>query len=211
MEKDANFDFDESCRTAFDEIKSMKSILVTASIMLTHDWKNDYEIVCDASDYAMGAVLGQRNEKIFKAIYYAGKTFNKAQENYSTIEKGILAMVFAYENFRPYILGSHVIIIHIDHATIRYLMEKKEAKPRLIRWALLLQEFDLKIKDKKGSDNLIAYHLSRLEMTTRNEKGTEIAENFPDERVFLFSVQTPWYADIVNYLACGVVPPEFRY
>ena len=154
--------------------------------------------------------MGQRNEKIFKAIYYAGKTFNKTQENYSTIEKGMLEMVFAYEKFRPYILGSHVII-HIDHAAIRYLMEKKEAKPRLIRWALLLQEFDLKIKDKKGSDNVIAYHLSRLEMTTGNEKGTEIAENFPDEQVFLFSVQTPWYADIVNYLACGVVPPEFSY
>ena len=207
MEKDAKFDFNESCRTAFDEIKSR---LVTASIMLPPDLNNDYEIVCDASDYAMGAVLGQRNEKIFKAIYYAGKTFNKTQENYSTIEKGMLAMVFAYEKFRPYILGSHVII-HIDHAAIRYLMEKKEAKPRLIRWALLLQEFDLKIKDKKGSDNVIAYHLSRLEMTTGNEKGTEIAENFPDEQVFLFSVQTPWYADIVNYLACGVVPPEFSY
>ena len=76
---------------------------------------------------------------------------------------------------------------------------------------MLLQEFDLEIKDKKGSDNVIAVHLSRLEMTTGNEKGTEIAENFLDEKLFLLSVQTPWYADIVNYLACGVVPPEFSY
>ena len=73
-------------------------------------------------------------------------------------------MVFACEKFRFYILGSHVII-HIDHAAIRYLMAKKEAKPRLNRWVLLPQEFDLEIKDKKGSDNVIAYHLSRLEMT----------------------------------------------
>ena len=166
--------------------------------------------MCDASDYAMGAVLGQRTENIFKAIYYANKTFNETQENYSTIEKEMLAMVFACKKFRPYILGSHVII-HTDHVVIKYLMAKKEAKPRLIRWVLLLKEFDIEIKDKKGSDNVIADHLSRLEMNAEKEKGTEIAENFPDEQLFLLSVQTPWYADIVNYLACGVMPPEFSY
>ena len=81
LEKDANFDFDESCRSAFEEIKSR---LVSAPIMLTPDWNNEFEIMCDASDYAIGALLGQRIEKIFKAIYYANKTFNEAQENYST-------------------------------------------------------------------------------------------------------------------------------
>ena len=134
LEKDAKFDFDESCRFSFDEIKSR---LVTAPIMLTPDWNNDYEIMCNASNYAMGVVLGQRTEKILKAIYYASKTFNEAQENYSIIEKEMLAMVFACEKFRPYIPGSQVII-HIDYAAIKYLMEKKEAKPRLIRWVLLL-------------------------------------------------------------------------
>ena len=158
--------------------------------MLTHEWNNDYETISDASDYAMGAVLGQRTEKIFKAIYYASKAFNEAQENHSTIEKEMLSMVFAYEKFRSYILGSH-IIIHTDHAAIKYLMAKKEAKPRLIRWVLLLQEFDLEIKDNKGSDNVIADHLSRLEMTTGKEKGTKIVEIFPDEQLFLLSVQTP--------------------
>ena len=136
--------------------------------------------MCDVSDYAMGAVLGQRTENIFKAIYYASKTFNEAQENYSTIEKEMMAMVFACEKFRSYTLGSHVII-HTDHAAIRYLMAKKEARPRVIRWVLLPQEFDLEIKDKNGSDNVIADHLSRLEMTAGNEKGTEIAKKIPDE------------------------------
>ena len=75
LEKETKFDFDESCRSAFDEIKSR---LVTTPIMLTPDWNNDYEIMCDASDYAMGAVLGQKTEKIFKAIYYASKNFNEA-------------------------------------------------------------------------------------------------------------------------------------
>ena len=91
--------------------------------------------MCNASDYAMGAVLRQKADKVFKAIYYSSKTFNEAQENYSTTENEMLAMVFSCEKFKPYILGSHVII-HIDHATIKYFMAKKEAKPRLMRWVL---------------------------------------------------------------------------
>ena len=134
LEKDAKFDFDESCKSAFEEIKYK---LVSAPIMLTPNLNNEFEIMCDASDYAMGASLGQRTEKIFKAIYYASKTFNEAQENYFTTEKEMLAMVFACEKFRPYILGSHVVI-HNDHDAIKYLMESKDAKPRLIRWVLLL-------------------------------------------------------------------------
>ena len=119
-------------------------------------------------------------------------------------------MVFACEKFRPHILGSHVII-HTDHAEIKYLMATKEAKPRLIRWVLLLQEFDLEIKDKKGCDNVIADHLSRVITTNVIEKETEVSKNFPDEQLFQLSFQSPWYADIVNFLACGVMPPEFSY
>ena len=168
LDKDTKFEFDNSCLSAFKEIKFR---LVIASIMATPYWNKELEIMCDASDYAMGEVLGQRTEKIFRTIYYTSKTFNEAQENYSTIEKEILAMVFSCEKFRPYILGSHVII-HTDHATIKYLMAKKDAKPRLIKWVLLLEEFNLEIKDKKGSDNVTADHLSRRERPTEEERRT---------------------------------------
>ena len=178
--------------------------------MAKPDWNREFEIMCDANDFAMGVVLGQKVEKVFKAIYYARKTFNEAQENYSTTEKEMLAIVFACEKFRPYILGSHVII-HTDHAAIKYLMEKKEVKVRLIRLALLLQEFDLEIKVKKGCDNVIANHLSRVEKPIVQDEEREIAENFPDEQFFQLSLQSPWYADIVNFLACGIMPPEFIY
>ena len=134
LEKDTKFNFDESCQNYFEEIKSK---LVEAPIMTKPDGNREFEIMCDASDFVMGAVLGQKVEKVFKAIYYANKTFNEAQENYSTTEKEMLAIVFACENYRPHIWGSHVII-HTDHAAIKYLMAKKEAKPRLIRWVLLL-------------------------------------------------------------------------
>ena len=207
LEKDTKFNFDESCYNYFEEIKS---ILVEALIMVKLDWNREFEIMCDASDFAMGVVLGQKAEKVFKAIYYARKTFNEAKENYSTTEKEMLAIVFACEKFRSYILGSHVII-HTDHVAIKYLMAKKEAKPRLIRWVLLLQEFDLEIKDKKGCDNVIADHLSRVEKPAVQEEEREIEENFPDEQLFQQSLQSPWYADIVNFLACGIIPPEFSY
>ena len=177
LKKDANFKFDEFCQRSFEEIRSK---LVEAPIMVKPDWVKEFEIMCDVSDYAMGAVLGQRTDKMFKAIYYARKTFNEAQENYSTTEKEKLAIVFACEKFRPYILGSHVIIL-TDHAAIKYLMAKKEAKLRLIRWVLLLQEFDMEIKDKKGCDNVIVDHLLRVEKPTVQEEEKEIAEHFLDE------------------------------
>ena len=172
LEKDTKFVFDESCRAAFEEIKAR---LVEAPIMASQDWEKEFEIMCDVIDYAMGAVLGQRQDKMFRAIYYASKTFNEAQKNYSTSKKEMLAMVFACEKFRPYILGSHVII-HTNHAAIKYLMAKKEAKQRLIRWVLLLQEFDIKIKDKKDCDNVIVDHLSLIERTTEEEEEKEVAE-----------------------------------
>ena len=203
LEKDNKFNFDESCHNSFEEIKSR---LVEAPIMAKPNWNREFEIMCDASDFGMGAVLEHKAEKVFKAIYYASKTFNEAQENYSTIEKEMLAIVFACEKFRPYILVSHVNI-HTDHATIKYLMAKKAAKPRFIRWVLLLHEFNLEIKDKKGCDNVIADHLSRVEKPAVQEEEREIAENFPNEQLFQLSFQSPWYADIVNFLACGVMPP----
>ena len=119
-------------------------------------------------------------------------------------------MVFACEKFWPYILGSHVII-QTNHATIKYLMENKDGKPILIRWVLLLQEFSIDFKDKKGSDNVTANHLSRIEKPIEEEKGIEIEENSLDEQLFQVTVHIPWYADMVNYLACGIMPPELTY
>ncbi|GJU52060.1 putative nucleotidyltransferase, ribonuclease H [Tanacetum coccineum] len=118
--------------------------------------------MCDASDYAVGAVLGQRVDKHFKPIHYANKTMNKAQENYITTEKDLLAVVFAFDKFHQYLVLSKTIVF-TDHSALRYLFTKQDAKPRLIRWILLLQEFDIKIRDKKGAENLAADHLSRLE------------------------------------------------
>ena len=112
------------------------------------------------------------------------------------IEKEFLALVFPFEKFRPYLIGSHVIVL-TDHAALKHLLSKKDAKPRLMRWVLLLQEFDCEITDIKGSENPVADHLSRIVCV----RGTEapIFECFSNEQLFIVK-SDPWHAKIVNYL-----------
>ncbi|CAN6707379.1 unnamed protein product [Malus baccata var. baccata] len=203
LQKDVTFDFNEECEKAF---KHLKEMLTSAPIIRPPNWSIPFELMCDASDYALGAVLGQRKDKQPHVIYYASRTLNDAQLNYSTTEKELLAVVFALDKFRSYLLGTKVII-YTDHAALKYLLTKKEAKPRLIRWMLLLQEFDIEIRDKKGSENVVADHLSRL---VHEEEVVPIPETFPDEQLMSIEVSMPWYADLVNYLASKVIPSEFN-
>ncbi|KAH9751080.1 hypothetical protein KPL71_014142 [Citrus sinensis] len=148
------------------------------------DWSLPFEIMCDASNYAIGAVLGQRVGRAAHVIYYASRTLDSAQCNYSTTEKELLVIVFALEKFRSYLLGTKVIVFS-DHAALRYLLAKKEVKPRLICWILLLQEFNLEIHDKKGTKNVVADHLSRL---TTSEEAAPLKDDFPDEHLFVTQV-----------------------
>ena len=139
-------------------------------------------------------------------IYYASKTLDSAQANYTTTEKEFLAVIFALEKFRSYIVGSPVTIF-TDHAALKYLLSKKDIKPRLTRWILLCQEFNLTIKDKKGVQNVVADHFSLL-VPESISHGLPISDSFPDEQLFAL-VHCPWYADIVNYLVTGQIPPQW--
>ncbi|RVW13757.1 Retrovirus-related Pol polyprotein from transposon 17.6 [Vitis vinifera] len=157
LAKDAKFIWDERCQNSFDQLKKF---LTTTPIVRAPNWQLPFELMCDASDFAIGAVLGQREDGKPYVIYYASKTLNEAQRNYTTTEKELLAVVFALDKFRAYLVGSFIIVF-TDHSALKYLLTKQDAKARLIRWILLLQEFDLQIKDKKGVENVVADHLSR--------------------------------------------------
>ncbi|CAN6711694.1 unnamed protein product [Malus baccata var. baccata] len=202
LQREVAFEFTKECTESFNQLKEL---LTTAPIIVPPDWSLPFELMCDASDYALGAVLGQRKDKRPHVIYYASRTLNDAQLNYSTTEKELLAVVFALDKFRSYLIGTKVIVF-TDHAALKYLLTKKEAKPRLIRWILLLQEFDIEIRDKKGSENVVADHLSRM---VHNEESLPILETFPDEQLLSIKVSAPWYADIVNFLVSKRIPSEF--
>jgi hypothetical protein len=132
--KETPFIFNEECKQAFG---ALKKILTSTPIIQPPNWGVHFEIMCDASNYAVGAVLGQHVDKRPHFIYYASRTLNNEQLNYSTTDKELLAIVFALDKFRSYLLGSKVII-YSDHVAMKYLFYKKDAKSRLIRWILLL-------------------------------------------------------------------------
>uniref|UniRef100_A0A151UHB5 Retrovirus-related Pol polyprotein from transposon opus n=1 Tax=Cajanus cajan TaxID=3821 RepID=A0A151UHB5_CAJCA len=161
--------------------------------------------MCDASNYALGVVLAQKVGKLPRVIYYASRTLDAAQVNYTTTEKLLLAIVFALDKFRSYLLDSRVIV-YTDHAALKYLLKKTNSKPQLIRWMLLLQEFDLEIRDRSGAQNLVADHLSRIKQVVNT---FPIQDDFPDEQLLNISIShpTPWFANIVNYFVTSVFPP----
>jgi len=124
--------------------------------------------MCDASDYVVDAVLGQTKDKKHHAITYASRALTRPQLKFATIEKELLAVVFAIDKFRSYLVRAKVII-YSDHATLKYLLTRKDDRPRLIRWILILQEFDLEIRDKKVVENLVADHLSRMQIEDKHD------------------------------------------
>ncbi|GJZ84052.1 reverse transcriptase domain-containing protein [Tanacetum coccineum] len=201
LEKETPFFFSEEC---IDSFNTLKRKLTEAPILIAPDWDLPFELMCDASDFAIGAVLGQRKNKHFQPIHYASKTMNEAQTHYTTTEKELLAVVYAFEKFRSYLVMSKSIV-YTDHSAIKYLFAKKDAKARLMRWILLLQEFDIEIRDKKGAENLAADHLSRLENPHQDKfENKEINEAFPLETLGSIALKddnTPWFADFANYHA----------
>nr|GFC42788.1 reverse transcriptase domain-containing protein [Tanacetum cinerariifolium] len=168
------------------------------------NWDPPFEIMCDANDYAVGAVLGQRIEKHFWPIHYTSKTINQAEANYTTTEKEMLAVVYAFKKFRSYLIMNKSIV-YTDHSALKYLFAKKDAKARLLRWILLLQGFDFKVIDTRRAENYAADHLSCLENSYESIFDLkEINETFPLEslnKVTHKDPSTPWFTDLANYHA----------
>ncbi|GJZ57366.1 reverse transcriptase domain-containing protein [Tanacetum coccineum] len=171
IKKETPFVFSKDC---IDTFKTLKKKLTEAPILVVPDWNLPFELMCDASDFAIGAVLGQRKMKHFQPIHYASKTMTEAQIHYTTTEKEMLAVVYAFEKFRPYLVLSKSIV-YTDHSALKYLMNKQDAKPRLLR--------------------LENPHKDVLE-------NKDINEHFPLETLGVISSgSTPWFADYANFHA----------
>ncbi|XP_071729085.1 uncharacterized protein [Rutidosis leptorrhynchoides] len=204
LEKDQPFLFDDECIKAFNLLKEK---LVNPPIIISSDWDKDFELMCDASDYALGAVLGQRVDQHFRPIYYASKTLNGAELNYTTTEKELLAVVFYFDKFRSYLVHSKTTV-YTDHSALKYVFQKQDAKHHLIHWVLLFQEFDIEIRDKKGAENVATDYLSRLDNPLLQPLDkTKIRDTFPDEHLMRIDLidEVPWFSDYSNYLASNVL------
>jgi hypothetical protein len=201
LAKDATFIFTEECLQSFH---TLKKALVPTPVIQPLDKHLPFEIMCDASDYTIGAVLSQSKDKKHYAISCASKTLSGPELNYATKEKELPAMVFAIEKFRSYLMGTKVIV-YTDHAALMFVLTKKDAKPCLIRWILLLQEFDLEIRDKKGVENSVADHLSCLQFKESAE--LPINDYMRDDTLLKVSTTDPYYANIVNYIVASYIPP----
>ncbi|GKE77303.1 reverse transcriptase domain-containing protein [Tanacetum coccineum] len=204
LEKDTPFEFNDECQKAFELLKEK---LTCAPVIISPNWNLPFELMCDASDFAVGAVLGQKDGKNFHPIYFASKTLNPAQQKYTVTEKELMAVVFPFDKFKSYLILSKDIV-HTDHSALRHLFKKQDAKPRLIRWILLLQEFDIEIKDRKGTENVAADHLSRIETSD----DSEVDDNFPEETLMEINTKNePWFADFANYLVGNIIPKGMTY
>nr|GEY80781.1 hypothetical protein [Tanacetum cinerariifolium] len=200
------FIFSKECVEAF---QTLKRKLTEALILIAPDWDMPFELMCDAGDFAIGAVLVQRQDKHFRPIHYANKTMTEAESNYITTEKEMLVVVYAFKKFRSYLIMNKSIM-YTNHSALKYLFAKKDSKARLLRWVLLLQEFTFKVIDTKGAENLAVDHLSRLENPHQNVLDPkEINESFPLETLNLVSTRgnqsTSWFADFANYHARNFV------
>ncbi|GJY75646.1 reverse transcriptase domain-containing protein [Tanacetum coccineum] len=178
LEKDTPFIFSNECIEAYEILKKK---LTKALILVAPDWDLPFEIMCDASDFSVGAVLGQHKTKHFQPIHYASKTMTNAQAHYTTTEKELLAVVYAFEKFQSYLVLSKTIV-YTHHSTLKYLLDKQDAKLRLLR--------------------LENPHQVDLEKK-------EINETFPLETLRMISFHgdssTSWFADIANYYAGNFV------
>ena len=114
----------------------LKEALASSPVLHRPIWGEPFELMYDMSDYAIRVVLGQHVDKIPHVIYYASHTVNNAQLNYTITEKELLALIFGFEKFRPYLIGSYVIA-YTDDSVFKHLLSKKDAKPRLVRWIWL--------------------------------------------------------------------------
>ncbi|GKD56252.1 reverse transcriptase domain-containing protein [Tanacetum coccineum] len=144
-------------------------------------------------------------------LHNLDKMLQRSQQNYTVTEKELMVVVFAFDKFLPYLVLSKTVV-YTNHSALRHLFKKQDAKPRLIRWILLLKEFDIEIKDKKGTKNVATNHLSRIKNDETSDDDDEIDNNFPDETLMKISAkEIPWFADFANYLAGDIIPKIMTY
>ncbi|GJY55211.1 reverse transcriptase domain-containing protein [Tanacetum coccineum] len=207
LEKDTLFEFNGEYHNVF---KLLKEKLTCALVIVSPNWNLPFELMCDASDFVVGATLGQKDGKNFHPIYFPSKTLNAAQQNYTVTKKELMAVVFAFEKFRSYLVLSKMIV-HTDHSALRHLFKKQDANQHIIHWIPLFKEFDIEIKNRKSTKNVAADHLSQIENDETSDDN-EVDDNFSGETLMKIDTRDePWFADFTNYLVSDIIPKGMTY
>jgi hypothetical protein len=199
LTKDIDFFWTDQCQTTFETLKDK---LYAAPVLRGPNWALPFHISTDASDIPIGGLLGQKEDQQSYAIYFVSKNLSPTELNYTITENEFLVVVHAINKFFHYIIG-YEVFVHTDHFAIRFLMNKPITNCRVTRWLMLLQEFNITILDLLGKENLVADFISRI-----NHEGDSIFVDdiFPDEYLFSISINTPFFADMENYLATIKLP-----
>jgi hypothetical protein len=203
LKKDYQFEWKDECQQSFDTLKQK---MVTMPILVFPDWSKEFHVHVDASSIALGAVLAQPGEgDIDHPLAFASRKLSIAKVNYTTTEREGLAMVYALQKFRHYLLVRHLKMF-IDHSVLKYLVKKPVLGGRICRWLLLFQEYDFEIIVKPGRMNKGLDHLSGLE---HGEKPTSLEDTKPDAQLLSIRKVDDHFTDIVQYLSRGMAPSEY--
>ena len=195
FKKNYKFEWTYACQRPFEELRSKLS---TYPVLVPSDWGKPFHVFCDASSVGLGSALYQTMEenKNNQPVAYASRQLTPAERNYPTTERECSAIVFSVKIFRHYLMYNPVIFF-VDHMVIEVLVNKAELSGRLVRWILLLEEFDYTVEYKSRRMHLPADHLSRLS----NEAGSSpVDDSLRDDNLFLVTAKADWYSDIVEFL-----------
>ncbi|GJZ54797.1 reverse transcriptase domain-containing protein [Tanacetum coccineum] len=194
LEKDTPFEFNDECQNAF---KILKEKLTYAPVIVSSNWSLLFELICDASDFTIGAILGQKGGRNFHPIYFASKTLNATQQNYTSTKKELISVAFAFDKFRSYLVLSKMIV-HTYHSALRLCLATN-----------VLER--LRATSGKRYRNVAADHLSWIENKETSDD-SEDDDNFLGETLLEISTEDePWFADFANYLASDIIPKGMTY
>jgi len=203
LKKDNKFTWTEECQRSLDILKEK---MVIAPILVFPYWTKEFHVHVDASSIALGAVLAQEGEgDIDHPMDISSRKFSTTEKNYNTTEREGLAMVYALEKYRHYLLGGH-FRKYTDHSTLKYLVNKPVLGGRIYRWLLLFQEYDFEVIVKPGKMNACPDHLSRLES---GEEGGNLDDRLLDAQLFSIRMVDDQFWDVIQFLNTGVAPADY--
>ncbi|KAL3682263.1 hypothetical protein R1sor_000285 [Riccia sorocarpa] len=206
LRKNIAWEWTSEAQTAFEDLKAQ---LIKAPILVAPDWSRPFHVYVDTSAFAIGVVLSQKDDKGHDhPIYFSGKKLSDAEKKYTTTEREALGMVFSVRKFRHYLLG-YESIFHVDHYSLKHLVKKADLSGRIARWILRLQEFDISVEWRLGSQHANADYLSRLKHLHDEPNDKEINCDFPDENLYAFTIEDitgSWYEEIWRFLLTQEYP-----